>query len=244
MPVYQMKARADACGYCVGILLLDVRQPFVPGDVGNATSYDYPVLYRTVPGATPARVFVGDPDLNDAVVETARELEAQGVKGISSDCGFFINFQDLLAEAVDVPVFLSSLLQLPLVSSFLGRDQSLGVLTANTAALGNQVLELSGISSERELVIRGMQDNPHWQAAFKDPAEVVDTDLIEREVIAEAVALRESSPRLGAIVLECSLMPPYARAVHEATGLPVYDFMTLINLFQRTTHQKPYQGYY
>ena len=244
MPVYRMNPRADAYGYCVGILLLDVRQPFVPGDVGNATSYDYPVLYRTVPGAHPSRVFVGDPDLNDAVLEAARELVAQGVKGISSDCGFFINFQDLVAEAVDVPVFLSSLLQLPLVSSFLGRDRTLGVLTANTTALGNQVLELSGISSERDVAIRGMQDNPHWKAAFTDPGEVVDTDVIEREVVNEAVALQESSPRLGAIVLECSLMPPYARAVHEATGLPVYDFMSVINLFQRATHQKPYQGYY
>ena len=244
MPVYRMNPRADAYGYCVGILLLDLRQPFVPGDVGNATSYDYPVLYRTVPGASAARVFVGDPDLNDAVIETARELVDQGVKGISSDCGFFVNFQDLVTEAVDVPVFLSSLLQLPLVSSFLGRDRTLGVLTANTAALGNRVLELSGISPEREVVIRGMQDNPHWHAAFKDPAEVVDTDVIEREVVNEAIALREASPRLGAIVLECSLMPPYARAVHDATGLPVYDFMNLINLFQRATHQKPYQGFY
>ena len=244
MPVYQMNERTDAYGYCVGILLLDVRQPFVPGDVGNATSYDYPVLYRTVPGAHPSRVFVGDPELNDAVLETARELVDQGVKGISSDCGFFINFQDMLAEAVEVPVFLSSLLQLPLVSSFLGRDQTLGVLTANTTALGNQVLELSGISPERELVIRGMQDNAQWNTAFKDPAEVVDTDIIEREVVNEAIALQKSSPRLGAIVLECSLMPPYASAVHEATGLPVYDFMSIINLFQRATHQKPYQGYY
>ncbi|MCY4467591.1 MAG: aspartate/glutamate racemase family protein [Thiotrichales bacterium] len=244
MPVYRMNPRTDACGYCVGILLLDLRQPFVPGDVGNATSYDYPVLYRTVPGASAARVFVGDPDLNDAVVETARELVDQGVKGISSDCGFFVNFQDLLAEAVDVPVFLSSLLQLPLVSSFLGRDRTLGVLTANTTALGNRVLELSGVSPEREVVIRGMQDNPHWTAAFKDPAEVVDTDVIEREVVNEAIALQETSSRLGAIVLECSLMPPYARAVHEATGLPVYDFMSVINLFQRATHQKPCHGIY
>ena len=178
------------------------------------------------------------------MVESARELEQQGVKGISSDCGFFVNFQDLVSEAVDVPVFLSSLLQLPLVSSFLGRDRTLGVLTANTTALGNRVLALSGVPPTRELVIRGMQDNAHWKSAFNDPGEVVDTDVIEREVVREAVALQESSPRLGAIVLECSLMPPYARAVHEATGLPVYDFMTLINLFQRTTHQKPYQGYY
>ena len=244
MPVYNIQPRADAYGYCVGVLLLDCRQPFVPGDVGNATSYDYPVLYRTVPGAESPRVFVGDPELNDAVIEAAQELEAQGVKGISSDCGFFVNFQDLVREAVNVPVFMSSLIQMPLISSFLGKDQTLGVLTANTTALGNRVLELSGIEPDRELVIRGMQDNPLWYEAFKDPAEKIDTDVIEREVVNEAIAMKESSPRLGAIVLECSLMPPYAKAVYDATGVPVYDFMSVINYFQRATHQKPYTGYY
>ena len=95
----------------------------------------------------------GDSELNDAVVATARELEAQGVKGISSDCGFFITFQDLVREAVDIPVFMSSLMELPLISSFLGRDKAIGVMTANSEALGNQVLELSGIEPERELII-------------------------------------------------------------------------------------------
>ena len=124
MPIYHNRPRADAYGYCVGMLMLDVRQPFVPGDVGNATSYDYPVLFQTVPGAEPPRVMRGDPELNDAVVEAARELEAQGVKGIGSDCGFFVTFQDLVRESVDIPVFMSSLLELPLISSFLGKGQS------------------------------------------------------------------------------------------------------------------------
>ena len=218
MPVYQMNPRADAYGYCVGILLLDGRQAFVPGDVGNASTYDYPVLYRTVPGAESPRVMRGDPELNDAVVDAARELEAQGVKGISSDCGFFVNYQDLVRDAVDVPVFLSSLVELPLVSSFLGRSRSIGVLTANSAALGNQLLELSGIEPERELVIRGMQDNPIWYAAFKDPGETVDTDLIEREVVNTALEMQDASPHMGAILLECSMMPPYQKAVPRRTG--------------------------
>ncbi len=244
MPLYHNRPRADAYGYCVGILMLDVRQPFVPGDVGNATSYDYPVLYKTVPGAQPPRVMRGDPELNDAVVEAARELEAQGVKGIGSDCGFFVTFQDLVRDAVDIPVFMSSLLELPLISTFLGRDKAIGVMTANSAALGNQVLELSGVEPERELVIRGMQDNPHWYEAFKDPAEKVDTDIIEREMVNTALEMKESSPHIGAYLLECSMMPPYAKAVQEATGVPVYDFMSLINYFQQGTHQQPYQGYY
>lgn len=244
MPIYETKPRADAYGYCVGVLMLDIRQPFIPGDVGNATSYDYPVLYRTVPGAHPSRVFVGDPELDEAVVETALELQAQGVKGISSDCGFFINFQDLVREAVDIPVFMSSLLQLPLISSMLASDKSIGVMTADSTALGNQVLELSGIEPDRELVISGMQDNSSWKEAYKDPAEVIDSDLIEQQMVNTAMELKESSPNMGAIVLECSLMPPYARAVQDATGLPVFDFLNVIDLFQQGTHRKSYSGYY
>jgi hypothetical protein len=52
MPVYKVRPKAEAYGYCVGILLLDVQVPFVPGDVGNATTFDYPVLYKTAPGAS------------------------------------------------------------------------------------------------------------------------------------------------------------------------------------------------
>ena len=55
------------------------------------------------------------------------------------EMSFHERARDVLTEAVDVPVFLSSLLQLPLVSSFLGRDQTLGVLTANSAALAGVI---------------------------------------------------------------------------------------------------------
>ena len=162
MPVYKTRPGTTAYGYCVGILLLDVRSPFVPGDVGNATTYDYPVLYRTVPGATGRRVSLGDPDLEEAVVEAARELEAEGVKGISSDCAFFINYQDLVAKAVNVPVFLSSLLQIPFISSFLGTKRSVGLITANSDMISNRVIELSGIDRDRSIVIKGMQDEEEF----------------------------------------------------------------------------------
>ena len=243
MPVYSASRTAHANGYCLGILLLDTRQVFVPGDVGNASSYDYPVLYRTVPGAD-ENVLFGDPDLNDAVVETARELEAQGVKGISSDCGFFISYQDVVRETVDVPVSLSSLLQLPLLSSFLGRNRAIGVITASTRAFSNRVLELTGVEPERRVIIRGMRDEPYWMEAFRDPADEVDTDRIEALIVAKAREIVEEEPNLGAILLECSLMPPYASSVQHAIGLPVYDFKTMIDLVQRTTHRHAYQGFY
>ncbi len=244
MLVYRTRRDAEAYGYCIGILLLDYRAPFVPGDVGNATSYDYPVLYRTVPGATATRVLNADPELEKAVIETAQELERQGVKGISSDCGFFINYQDVVTSAVRVPVFLSSLLQLPFVASFIGDDRSIGVITASSHALGRRVLDLTWVKPDRTVVVRGMQDEPEFDRSVMKEGDTLDTDKIERETVNVAKRMVKEHPDMGAIILECSMLPPYAKAVQEATGLPVFDFLTMINYFQKGTHQKEYRGYY
>jgi len=243
MPVYTTRRDTEAYGYCVGILLLDYRGAFVPGDVGNATTYGYPVLYKTVPEATTSRVLAGDPELEKAVIEAARDLERQDVKGISSDCGFFINYQDVVTGAVRVPVFLSSLLQLPLVSSLIGDDRSIGVITASSHALGRRVLDLTGVDSDRKVVIRGMQDEPEFDRAVMKEGDTLDTDRIEGETVDVARRMVREHPDLGAILLECSMLPPYAKAVQEATGLPVFDFITLIDFFQKGTHQKDYRGY-
>ena len=38
-------------------------------------------------------------------------------------------------------------------------------------------------------------------------------------------------PEVGAIVLECTNMPPYAAALREALGMPVYDIYSMITWF-------------
>ena len=103
---------------------------------------------------------------------------------------------------------------------------------------------LGNFRRRRPNVFRGMRDEPYWMEAFKDPADEVDTDRIEALIVAKAREIVEETPNLGAILLECSLMPPYASAVQNAIGLPVYDFKTMIDFVQRTTHRHAYQGYY
>jgi len=244
MPVYATRRAAEAYGYSVGILLLDFRGAFVPGDVGNATTYPYPVLYKTVPGAAGARVLAGDPEIEGAVIEAAKWLESQGVKAISSDCGFFVNYQDAVAKAVKIPVALSSLIQLPFLSQFVGDRRSIGVITASSRALGNRVLELTGVEPEREVVVEGLQDQPHFKEACLDEGDELDTARIEAETVAVAKRMVKNHPNMGAILIECSMLPPYSKAVQDATGLPVVDFITLIDYVQKGTHQRAYQGYY
>ncbi|MGE5200654.1 MAG: aspartate/glutamate racemase family protein [Acidobacteriota bacterium] len=242
MPVYTTQANTEAAGHAVGILLLDYKGPFVPGDVGNATSYDYPVLFRTVPKATSARVFAGDPELEAAVIAAAKALEAQGVKGISSDCGYFINYQDAVAKAVKVPVYLSSLLQLPFISACIGCKRPIGVICANATALGNRVLEMTGLGSEREVFIKGMRDEPIFGSSVTGDCVELDPEAIEAEVVGVAKRMLSERPELGAFLIECSMLPPYSKAVQDATGLPVFDFLTMIDFHEKAAHRRSYDG--
>ncbi len=243
MPKYRVR-NADTYGHAVGILLLDYRGPFIPGDVGNATTYDFPVLFKLVKGLTLDRVLAGDPDYETAIVAAAKELEAFGVRGISSDCGFLIQYQEAVKKAVKIPVFMSSLLQIPFLAQMFESNRPVGCITATRKKLGNLVLELAGIRSEINVVIRGMEDQPHFKGAILEEGGELDSDLIAEETIACARELQSKHPDMGAIVLECSMLPPYAKAVQEATGLPVFDFVTMINYFYEGTHRRTYDGYY
>src|ERR1035437_9561696 len=124
------RARQDQLGYgiSIGILMLDWHIPFIPGDVGNASTYDFPVQFQKVQGATgDAVISRQDPAITPHFVEAARRLEAQGVRAITGDCAYMGAYHEAVAEAVEVPVFLSSLMQVPMVVAMLGRHQKLAV---------------------------------------------------------------------------------------------------------------------
>src|SRR5262249_23056201 len=159
----------------------------------------------------------------------------------SSDCGFLIQYQQAVKNAVDVPVCMSSLLQIPFVAQMLADHRSVGCITATRKKLGNRVLELAGIRSEINVVIGGMEDQSHFRTAILEEGGELDSELIEEETVACARTLQERHPDLGAIVLECSMLPPYAHAVQQATGLPVFDFVTMIDFVRAATHRRPYE---
>ena len=245
MPVYTKRPEAESYGQAVGILLLDVRAPFIPGDVANATSYDYPVIFKTVEGLSTAVCLGGAPEFNPKLAAAARELEAQGVRGISSDCGFMIQFQDAVTEAVDIPVCLSSLLQIPFIAKSLAPTQPIGVITADSASLSHEFLAASGLEAPpNPLVIRGMQDEPEFKTAILEEKGTLDSDLITQETVRMAASMIAEHPDMGAILLECSMLPPYARAVQDAVGLPVYDFISAIDYLSAGTNQRGYTGAY
>jgi len=244
MALHRRRPLAESYGHAVGILVLESRMPFIPGDVRNAGTYEYPVLYKTVRGLSPADCASGASKFSAAVIEAARALEAQGVKGISSDRGQFAVFQDDVREAVRVPVCLSSLLQLPMIARTLDPARPIAIITDDVAALPTELLRRPDLAVANPIVVRGMQDQREFGSAVLRSKGTLNSDLITAEAIEVVRTLQSEHPGLGAVLLECSALPPYARALQQATGLPIYDFVTMIDYLQAATHRERYIGYY
>src|SRR5436309_14342329 len=115
-------------GFTVGILMLDTRFPRIPGDMGNAASFPFPVRYERVAGADPDLVVRrGAAGLMPAFVEGARRLEAEGVGAITTNCGLRVKFQRGRASSVAVQVLTSCLLLVPLVHRLLLPGRGVGI---------------------------------------------------------------------------------------------------------------------
>lgn len=246
MPIYEACGGSESYGHAVGILIEDVDLcPFIPGDVGNAGTYRYPVIYRTIKGCTIEQMLFADgAGLDQEIVEGARELVRKGVRGITSNCGFLLRFQDLVARSVDVPVFMSSLLQLPMMLKSIGPHRAVGVITAHSGKLDRDLLGLAGVAPDAPIFIGGLQDEPEFKSSMMDCVGRLDSDRLEKEVVGVAKGLIEAHPGIAAILLECADLPPYAHAVQAATGLPVFDFTTLIDLFFAAQHRKRFDAPY
>lgn len=230
-----------ASGFAIGVIAVDLRYPKLPGNVANATTFAFPVLYERVDFPI-EQLFAGDSAIKGPVVEAARRLEAQGVRAIVGACGFFAHFQDDVAQAVEVPVFLSSMLQLPLVERSLPARRRVLVLTADAASVDDAFISHMGGTPDRCLVCN-VGDRESF-AAIRWGDTTLDNGRLAADLQSLAARACADHPEVGAILLECSDLPPYAAAIQAATGRPVFDFITLINWVHAAVVQTPYYGYF
>lgn len=246
MTVYKTTpGRPVAYGYTIGILCAEWNVPFVPGDLNNASTFDFPVRYLTVEGASGAEVLTGNAaDYADMFIQAAKALEAEGIHAITGNCGYMAAYQEPVSNAVNLPVFMSSLLQAPMLSHMLGAHQRLAVIAANGAGITEQVLHGAGITDPDRLVIQGLDHMPHFNEVILQEKGVLDEDRLREEVVRVATETVTAHPSIGAVLLECSDLPPYARAVHEATGLPVFDWAGFIRYVHDATTPRAYSGTY
>jgi len=235
----------NIAGFPIGIIYIDdVYYPMVPGNIVNGYTFPFPVRLKAVTGLDIPNLFQAGDEVFDQIMVACKELEREGCRAISAACGFFGNYQDKVAAAMDIPIAISSLVQLPWIATLLKPGQKIGVLTADQSSLSNKLLDACGVSDQikERLVIKDLCHEPEFSCILEGRGEF-DNEIVKEEVVKKALEIIAQFPDTGAILLECSDMPPYAYAVQAATKLPVFDFTTLIRWMQTSVCQTPYHGF-
>jgi hypothetical protein len=227
-------------GVTVGIMVLDTGFQRLPGDIGYAPTWRFPVQFAVVRGATPDRIVKPNADgMLDLFLRAADELVALGVDGITTSCGFLAILHPQLVAHCPVPVATSSLLQIPLVQSILPKGKRVGVLTADKEALSADHFRAVGCPTDLPVV--GMPPDGVFRHNNRTGQPRVDYAAQEREVLEMADTLLRENPDVGAIVSECTNLPPYSAMIEQTFGVPVFDIIGFVEWFHAGLKPRRYQ---
>jgi len=241
--IYKARKGQASYGEAIGVLLLDTFTPYIPGDVANASTYPFPVRFKKVENYTSERALSKDPTVFQSLLEAALELVGQGVRAITGDCGYMAIHQEELADQLEVPVFLTSLLQVPFISRIIGRKGKIGIICADSRQLDDAVLNKAGVDSTIAIKIKGFEKMENCSKTFAQQIGSLDSQKIQGEIVSLAREMTEQDPSVRAILLECSCLPPYGAAIQEAVGLPVFDYITMIKYVFSAVVKKRFEGF-
>ena len=211
----------------IGVLKLNTHFPRLPGDIGNASSFRYPVSYCTVESAIPANITIADelPEaLQQAFLTAAQKLIDENVSIITTSCGFLSTLQAQLTSLSHIPVICSSLALLPLLTQVHGSAETIGVLTFN-----RDTLNINHFGEPQPGHIEGLQDTDHLRQVIAKDLVQLDPVISRNEAMAACDRLIKSQPDTRAIVLECTNLSPYKQAIREHAGVAVYDIVDAVH---------------
>lgn len=202
-------------GASIGIVLMGpVWVPWMPGNPCNATTFDFPVIYEKIRGDVRYERIISSKiydDVLEATVDAVKSLQSQGARAVASNCGYLGHYQKLVAAAVDIPVYLSSLTQIPLVQIGLRPDQKVGVMCTDGDVMKTtpQLLANCGVTDLSRIVIGGAEGYPEYNSAFNGTGKgSVNNKVVEQELVDLANNMVRDHPEIGAFVFECTEMPP------------------------------------
>lgn len=230
-------------GIPIGVIGLESNYAKIPGHIKNASTFDFPLIYRNIEGLSVHRlVREADSSLLEPIIAGLQALEKEGVRAITGSCGFFALFQREMADAVNIPVFSSSLLQVPMVHCMLKRDQRVGILTARKNSLSKAHLDAVG-AGDTPVRIAGMEGQAEFcEVILESKRLTLDIEKLEHEVLTVAEAFVKDHPDVGAIVLECTDLPSFAHRIMQKVNRPVFDIITLTNMVYQAVIKKKYDG--
>jgi hypothetical protein len=219
----------------IGVLMLDTRFPRLPGDIGNPSSFGVPTLTRIVRGVHASDVVRSaaaqrSAGLFEPFMQVLRAFEREGAASVTTTCGFLVLLQAQLQYVTRLPVVTSSLTLLP---ELLERHRRVGVLTVSARYLDGDYFRVAGVPPSRmeDVATEGVDPAGEFASVFLGDRPTLDFDRARREVVEAALRLKARAPGVTDVVLECTNMPPYARAIEAATGFRTWSLLQSERLF-------------
>ena len=235
-----VKGGLTTYGYDVGIIMLDTQFPRIIGDIGNAKSFGYPVLYERVENWKPNKVVL---DLNmddiEPFIDAAKKLKKAGCKVISTSCGFLSLFQKELVERVDATIVTSALLMAPMIKSTISNQKKVCILTANKSTLSD--FHLSAVNIARgDYLIYGLENEKTFTNFTVENWNEVDVDSCRDDLLRITRRAMEENDDIGAIILECTNMAPFSKDIQSMAGVPIFDIISLLNFMWGSLNKRSY----
>jgi hypothetical protein len=259
MPAYdpavqRIHARKNHCcyGMGLGVIILDDVYSGFPGDVRNASAYPFPVQYEIAEGVDIKKLVRGENKeaLLEPVLAAARKLERMGGRAVAAECGYFAWFQKEIAGAVNVPVFASSLLQVPLAQTIIGDDRVVGILVAEGDELYDRHLTSVRVQLGSNYVVQGAKDDGKcpqfdslWTKDLRPDIPMADYSKAEQDIISVAKGFAAEHTMMGAMVLECTGFQPFARAIQREIDMPVFSWSTLLDYAYSVAAHRDFYGH-
>ena len=241
-----------AYGMGLGVMLVDEVYPGFPGDVRNASAFPFPIQYDVVAGVDIYKLCTAEdksPCLQP-ILDAARRLERFGCRAIAAECGYFAYFQPEVAAAVNIPVFMSSLLQVPWLQQLIGPRWDVGILASIRKDLTETHLRKVGIDPSSNIVITGAMDDYEcpefdslWESAKRPEVATSDYAAAEADIVRISQDFVAQNPSIRALVLECTGFQPFARAIQRQIDMPVASWGTLLDYAYALTVHRDYYGH-
>ncbi len=224
----------------VGILCLESLFPKPNGHLRNPKTFGFPVVLSVIKGVDiPRLLFNPTAELVAPFIEAAKQLERDGVKAITGSCGFLARYQQDIASEVNVPVLMSSLIQIPMVRVLHGPGCNVGVLTASASALGHAHFDQVG-ADINDVVIKGMEGYPEfWETIIEGKRNDFDMEKMEKEICHAADEISKHND-LDALVLECTDLSAFSHAIQKTIERPVYDINSLVEWVHYSVCRRAY----
>jgi hypothetical protein len=230
-------------GCVAGILSLHSTAPRLPGDPVHAQTFDFPVCHAVVEDVTIRDLIALDPRNMGKIIAVAKSLESRGVRFIATSCGLFAPFQQVIAGQLRVPFLGSALQMVSFLRGFCAADRAVCVFTAHSGLLQEGHVRESGFGL-KDVVVKGMQEYPEFARITLEGGGNLDPERLRREVRAAAEDVRNSGARIGLAVLECPNLITFRSEIQQALGVPVFDVVTLIDLFAAAYRLKTFPTAY